>query len=555
MRGSARPAPQPDPSLGADSVFLPERLEVVSAAQPELRFDRRMTGPFQRAITSPAAFAMGGEAGGLLLGRMLPGNNRTLLIEGYHAVAWDRMRGGAPNLTLLQERLLAQTFATYRNQPSIKVVGIYRTCRTGDLTMNSQDLDLFHGHFQDPLSVYALLRPVSYDTTAGAVYWLGREDPSLAAPVEIMVGAGSNYSLAYRPPAARSREWLRRAGQVMAVAGALLVPVTWLAWDAAVESRDQTIAAEQERMQRVQLSILRAGSDLLISWGRPDPSAAPLVSGRLTIVDSDFRKEFVLDRQQLASGRMVYQPITSDVNVTLHATTAENQHVSDTLRAFYPSVEQQQPQNLASLLRTEVRRPDPPPTRENVVELETRARPAALPVAPVAGEEEDEPEAYQVSRRPMELPPRQRAVPQTVAVPDPPEIAANLNSSIRNPVAVVPTSREVIPAWQQREAAQQSASPLPQPRMTPAVATSTPHPVFLARTREALKEPLVVPVNVNVDVNGRVTSAAALQKLPSSLAPLARAAEMAAKRWRFRPATVSGRPVPSEVTISFRFVP
>jgi TonB family protein len=553
MRASARTAGQSDPPPGTDSVFLPERLEVLSGAPPELTFDRRMTGPFQRAITSPAAFAMGGEAGGLLLGRMLPGNKRALLIEGYHAVAWDRARGGAPHLTLLQERLLAQTFQTYRNHPSIKVVGIYRTCRSGDLAMGPQDLDLFREYFQDPLSVYALLRPVSFDTTAGAVYWLGREDPSLATAVEVVVGPGSSYSLGYRAPAKRTREWVRRTGQVMAVAGALLVPVTWLAWDAAVESRDKAIAAAQERTQEVRLSILRAGGDLLISWTRPDSSASPLESGRLTIVDSDFRKEFVLDRQQLRSGRLVYQPVTADVNVTLHATTADNQQVSDTLRAFYPSVGQQPPASLDSMLRAE-RRPEAP-TRESVIEIETRTPRQAVPAeVRDAGDEESETPKLAVSRRRMQLPPRRRAELRPVAVPDPPDIATDLSGSIRNPVAIVPKEREILPAWHQQPAPATSLA-LQQPKLTPAVATSTPHPVFLGRARDALKEPYVVAVRVAVGANGRVTSASAVQQAPASLAPLAKAAEMAAKRWRFRPATVDGRPIPAEVTISFRFVP
>jgi protein TonB len=418
--------------------------------------------------------------------------------------------------------------------------------------MIPQELDLFHEYFQEPFSIYVLLRPVSFDTTAGTIYWLGREDPALAVPIDIALSAGSSYALGYRPPPRRAREWMRRAGQVMAVTGALLVPVTWLAWDAAVESREKAITAEQNNAQRLQLSMLRAGGDLLISWTRPNPSGAPLVAGRLTIVDSDFRKEFVLDRQQLASGRMVYRPLTSDVNVVLHATTSDNQQISDSLRAFYPA-EEQRPETLASLLRADVRR-EPPPTRESVFEIETR-RPQRDTPRPIAEEEPEVVETPVFQPRRLQLPPRPRAATAAVSVPEAPDLAIDVTGSIRNAVAAVPTPRDVIPAWRQQSPPAAPAALFAEPKLTPAVATSTPHPQFSQRARDALKSPLVIPVKTTVDAKGRVTSAVLVEKVPASLGPLAVAAEMAARRWRFRPATVAGRPVPSEVTISFRFVP
>jgi protein TonB len=58
-----------------------------------------------------------------------------------------------------------------------------------------------------------------------------------------------------------------------------------------------------------------------------------------------------------------------------------------------------------------------------------------------------------------------------------------------------------------------------------------------------------VNVDALIDVNGRVTS----MKVISGPALLHQAAMEALRQWKYRPATLDGKPVPMHLTITLRF--
>jgi protein TonB len=527
------------PDNGLDSVFLPERMETsVPATPPEVIFDNRMKGPFQRTISSPAVFAVNGETCGLLLGRKLPGGKHTILVEGYHSVPADASQGGAPHLTTVHERLLEATIAMYVNQPSLKVLGMYRTCRSGDFTLTPADMDLFTRYFHDPGSMYLLLRPVSMDTSVGALFWPGRGGGE-TTPVDMILGQETSHvPLTYRPGSGTPAGWLRRASYALVVIPILLIGVGWQAWNTSVGAREQEVAAEQEKMSRVQLEIVRGGNDLLISWKRPAPGAPALVTGRLVVNDSALRKEFVLDSQQLASGRLIYQPVTSDVNVTFQATTLDGRTVTDSLRAFYPAAGQTPPAPLTEFLRPGAEQQEM--TRESVFEVRTHV---------------PDGEKASVAARRKFTPAQRKASAPEPSVPDAPDVA-QLAASVQNPIPQVPVSREPIPGWQQREE-RAPAAPLvvTNSTMTPATAITTVQPAVSPAVRKAIQRAVMIPVQVSISAEGRVTGTSVESRSTAWEVPLAAAAEQAAMKWRFTPANVDGHPVPAQVTINFRFVP
>jgi hypothetical protein len=61
------------------------------------------------------------------------------------------------------------------------------------------------------------------------------------------------------------------------------------------------------------LQLQRAGSDYRVSWDTQAPVVLSAKRGVLVIKDGDFEKELTLNREQLQSSGVVYEPATADV--------------------------------------------------------------------------------------------------------------------------------------------------------------------------------------------------------------------------------------------------
>lgn len=105
------------------------------------------------------------------------------------------------------------------------------------------------------------------------------------------------------------------------------------------------------------------------------------------------------------------------------------------------------------------------------------------------------------------------------------------------------------------------AEPTPGPRPTPTVIHRTEPkaihrapPVIAAGIRPRINGTIPIDVRVHVDERGRVTSAAPVRKPQGGLNTyLADAAVKAARQWRFEPARDNGKPVPGVQVIHFVF--
>jgi hypothetical protein len=539
--------------FGPASAFPPPPA-IEQPVLPRVLVNRRMTPSFQRSIASPISFSQSGDAGGILLGKFLPGRPLTLLIEGFHALAWDGERGGAPHLMGPHTRLLEQTIAQYQNQPPVSVIGFYRSSRTGELELTHRDRDLFNQYFHDPFSIYMLVRPISYNMSIGAIFWQSHQDDRDASTT-IEIGFDNETSYLAEPRrsfSSRARQWGRTAAQVVTVAAGLALPIGYMAWQSSDESADT--AADTATDTRVQLNLLRTGSDLLITWKRMPGGGSPLVSGRLTISDSGYRKEFLLDREQMASGRMLYQPLTNDVTVRMEARNTRDVRVSDTMRSF-----RQEPVPAPALTADRVAMlatTGGPPVREHVIQVQARATRESEEPAELT---DPEPEGSPALRSrftppPPGISPNGTGVPAPVML-EPPPLTAITTAELRTPVHFLQQPRAIpTPSWEQAEQEAAVETP-PGYDFTAAVALHSPKPQYPRNSIPSLTGTVDVAVKAHVSSTGEVVSTQTPVPAGTTEKLLAIVAEKTAKKWKFRPAKLNGRPVPSEVTINFRFVP
>jgi TonB family protein len=77
-------------------------------------------------------------------------------------------------------------------------------------------------------------------------------------------------------------------------------------------------------------------------------------------------------------------------------------------------------------------------------------------------------------------------------------------------------------------------------------------PIVPGHLKPLLTRAIVVEVKLSVDAEGRVTNAEAAAG-GGVLAHLGRVSQDAARQWRFQPATLNGKPVPSVHVVQFKF--
>jgi len=79
-------------------------------------------------------------------------------------------------------------------------------------------------------------------------------------------------------------------------------------------------------------------------------------------------------------------------------------------------------------------------------------------------------------------------------------------------------------------------------------------PRFPDTLHSVLKKPKTVQVRVAIDSSGKPVNAEVLPQADSYTA-LDEAARVAVMQWKFRPATLANKPVPSSIVLEFSFSP
>lgn len=130
------------------------------------RLEREVVENF-RSLTS-----RGSEVGGILLGRVAPGNPATVYIDDYESIPCDYSRGPLYRLSDADmgrfERAIEQHLAGGRE----KVAGFFRSHTRKGLSLDAEDLSFFAARFRDPSNVALLVRPFATKaSTAGFFIW------------------------------------------------------------------------------------------------------------------------------------------------------------------------------------------------------------------------------------------------------------------------------------------------------------------------------------------------------------------------------------------------
>lgn len=266
----------------------------------------------------------------------------------------------------------------------------------------------------------------------------------------------------------------------------------------------------------------RQGGDLKISWDLNSAAVASAVSGVLDIDDGGEKRRIPLDGRQIRFGSVLYTPRSDEVSVDLTAL-----------------------------------KEDGSAGEASVLVLLTGSGGGAATTAvrnlPMTGHADRKPAV-----RPF-VAPAESAANHQVAPADPALPAANLAVGHVD-VPALPEAgapRPAVPA----PVAPQPVRTQPQPQRQPPPAAITPPALvyqsdvrYPAELRNFQNRPLTVVVHATIDTSGRVTHADAVPQKDVHIAYMRAAAE-AALRCQFRPARQGDRPIQSEATITFHFVP
>jgi protein TonB len=302
---------------------------------------------------------------------------------------------------------------------------------------------------------------------------------------------------------------------------------------------------------QLDLRVESQPQNVRLSWNRKAPAVTEATSGLLTVSDGDYRIEVTLDRKELLSGSLAYIPITDNVAMQLDVTTTRGSKSSESVRILAPA-------SLASSGPSKVPAKTPIVTDDNLDEAE--ADRAVESVKRVL--------ATRTFRPPQEQP-RLLAVSN---LPAPPQLQAQITGTpaMLNLPGGQPV-RPPQPAPQRPRASDaqpQALSTAPPAASRPGVVQSSYSPPVPTRqvyppVPEVLRRTFIyssmgvieIAVRASINSDGRVTTAVAepSENNTSVVAYLAKVATDAARRWRFRPASLNGKVIASEMVLRFRF--
>jgi hypothetical protein len=299
----------------------------------------------------------GAEVGGILLGRIVAGENgATVWVEDYEPVNCEHRRGPSYVLSEADRRRMERTLR--RAGGEAQVVGFFRSHTRLGLYLDQDDFSVIQSYFANPNHVFLLVRPhATKPLAAGFFFWeegsirrqatykefplgraellksMGFEQPQEEEAPPPTARAAARPALPAAPPRRQWRMPRLKAppGRWRGVALAALALATFgLLEYQVVRGRNQEpdlAAADVSPALRVE----RNGSYLQVIWNRHAPAALGATHGVLTITDGAYRKELQLDAGQLRYGSVAYAPSGTDVNFRLQL-LGSGRPVSESLR-------------------------------------------------------------------------------------------------------------------------------------------------------------------------------------------------------------------------------
>ncbi|MGH9614916.1 MAG: energy transducer TonB, partial [Bryobacteraceae bacterium] len=457
----------------------------------------------------------GREVCGLLIGRMLRGK-ATVEVIGYEQLL------GSADLTGEERILLRDRVAAQKSSPDEAFVGFFRS-RIGEGNgLSAEDVSLFRECFPDPLQVFLLVRPQSggQHPSAGFFFWDGKLIFTDFSFVEFPFDAlalAEESSTSMVAAAAQTAPTAPMVAPPTLVASATQMPTAPVYTPPPPVEAEPTPAAT-----KVPEPPAAAPATPPVTPRVTPPITAPFRPlenpprpARMRRIDGERDDDDARERRRRKRIGWVWIPIYGVLMFLLGA-------VAD--RMAGPVIFPQLGQSSDVVVATQSPRSAAPAAATPAPATQTPA--ASVPSAPAPATQAPPPAA---SASEAEKQPIEATIPK--------ETGHNGNTKISA-----------------RSVSVMASGPSP-------TAISDPQPKIPAAFNGQLSGDMAVDVRVNIDRRGYVYSARAISQKGSSAgsltdaALLTNAAVKAARAWKFRPAHRRGLPVPSEVTIRFRFSP
>ncbi len=497
------------------------------------------------------------------------------------------------------------------------VVGYYRVETADVLRLSAEDIELAKSLFPPPSSTILLIHPGTSDAPRAALFFwpelLGSQpltefvldsvrlsakgpQPSRREPKPRPVPPRPPDSATSVPPEASSTPrggirapwrnvsipwrrvsipwrsvsipWRTISISIGAIAG--LAGLAWLAaWSLPkVTSRSPAVQVAarpaSELRPKFDLRAERAAQDFRLTWDTNSPWVKNASAGLLTIQDGRGRKEIALSGDQLRSGSVLYQPFGEQVQMQLSLVspteTVASESVTMILAPGGTSILSLSPTPPGKLAHRPGKMPQDDFTAERLEKKNVEQLLPPEPEVKTSRNFQPPPPKTSAPLQAVELPVRDEVLP--AIVPPPTE---TLISKVADAVPLKAPQTASTPQSNGAPVPPAIPPPDPQPKessqgpanrtlsYTPPIATSQVMPRPDAAIRSMLVNAVEIEMKLQIDAEGRVVGVEPVKAAKGFNQHLARAAVEAALRWRFTPARLNGKAVPSVQNVKFVF--
>jgi len=300
----------------------------------------------------------------------------------------------------------------------------------------------------------------------------------------------------------------------------------------------------------LEITIEAQGSTVKVNWNPSSPALRNSDRGALDFVEGTDFKRIELNREQLRAGHYEYVAAHPDLTCLMTVYRNPNIFIGATLD-FHLNL----PRN-APLVSVAAQPVDP----RQISAAAADVQPPAFykPGGAIAANQDQKPSTGGTSARATEIPFRTPPVITRPApaprVEEPPEIATTGPGSTALPLAasrfpVVPPPAATPPPAVPRV----SPTPAPPPSFSEPVVLTKVVPSIPQDLRTQIRRMILVHVAIQIDRDGRVTGAHALDATDRTATLLAPYAIQAARLWRFTPARRDGIAVAGQAVVGFQF--
>lgn len=293
-----------------------------------------------------------------------------------------------------------------------------------------------------------------------------------------------------------------------------------------------------------EIAIEAHGPTVQVNWNPASPAVRNSDRGALDFVEGSDLKRIDLNQGELRAGHYEYTPSHSDLTCLMTIYRNPNVFIGATVD-FHMDL----PQTMATV--SPAAAPIAPPTVPTV---------APTGKSTVFRSSTEQSSGARLSGLPFTTPPAVAKPAPAPRVEEPPEIATTVSSSASLPL---PVSRFPAVAPPPVPVPAPVLSPPPAPLVTPAPPPQSVllDPIPITRVSPAIPEAVksevrrmvLIHVAIQIDAQGRVTGAHALDATDRTATILAPYAIQAAHQWRFSPARRDGTPVAGQTVVAFQF--